>query len=219
MILISSMGGCASTTLISWFSHRVACNCPLNSEGLGARGPGSNPKGLKHRQIPPMSDDKYLLKENSYDRTDISFGRIEKTLFLYDSPYSMVLSLFGRRIAMGHAMAVTGEKPNHGNLLGNFLDNGEDSFGFNKQFDAWTDCGVKRDYKRLIVNFSAIWNHTEYILEFLGVDVSSHIRAFPPKRSREDRFNQLDEESRQRLIFIYGELDDKMKNFPEITLI
>lgn len=218
MILISSMGGCASTSLIGWVARRRECNCPLNSEGLRARGPGSNFRGLKHRQTPPTNDDKYLLRETSYGRDDISFGPIERALFLYDNPYSTILSLFSRRIAMGHAMAVTGEKPNHSNSLSGFLDKQEDSFGFYKQFDSWTNSDIMPGYQRMVVHFSAIWDNLEHILGFLGID-KNQMSAFPPKKPRPDRFNELDEATREKLIFIYGGLDDRMKKFPKVKVI
>ena len=218
MVLISSMGGCASTSLIHWFSQRTKCNCYLNSEGLSSRGPGANPKGLKHRQVPPTNDDKYLLRRNSFNRLEINEGPIDRVLFLYDSPYAMVPSLFRRRIAAGHATAITGQRPKHNNTLEDFLEKGEDSFGFYTQFDAWTSYEVKRDYQRLIVNFSAIWDYTDYILEFLGVD-KVHLPRFPKKRQRTDRFAELDDKSKARMIFIYGKLDEKMKNLANVMVI
>jgi hypothetical protein len=212
------MGGCASTSLIKWFSDRCECNCPINSEGLRGKGPGANPKGLKHRQIPPGDDDKYLLRENSFDRKEINEGPITRALFLYDSPYAMVPSLFRRRIAMGHIKAITGKRPNHNNNIADFLDKQEDSFGFYKQFDNWSSGEVKRDYKRLLVHFSAVWEYADYIFEFLGVDESS-FSGFMKKRKRVDRFAKLEPSSQKKLMAIYGDLDEKMKNFPRVVVI
>ena len=218
MVLISSMGGCASTSLIHWFSKRISCNCFVNSEGLVKVGPGANPKGLKHRQTPPTNEDKYLLRSNSFNRPEINEGPIDRALFLYDTPYAMVPSLFRRKIAGGHARAITGKRPHHNNTLEGFLEKGTDSFGFYPQFDAWTDYDEKRDYRRLIVHYSAIWEYSDYILEFLGVD-EKHLVAFPPHRPRQNRFNSLDEEFKNKLIFIYGKLDEKMREFPKVMVI
>ena len=218
MILISSMGGCASTSLLGWFSKRTECNCPLNSEGIRKRGPGANPRGLKHRPTPPASDDKYLLRENSFNRSDIRVGPIDRALFVYDSPYVMIPSLFRRRIAKGHAIAITGNRPAHNNTLENFLELGDDSFGFYRQFESWTKYDEKRNYRRLIVHFSALWEYTDYILEFLVMD-EKYLKEFPRKRPRVDRFAELDEQSQLKLIFIYKELDDKMKKFPKVAVI
>jgi hypothetical protein len=218
MILISSMGGCASTSLIGWFSKRTQCNCFLNSEGLRRRGPGANSNGLKHRKIPPRLNDKYLLRKNSFNRSEINNGPIEKALFLYDTPYVMVPSLFGRRIASGHSKAITGKRPPHNNTLEDFLDRGEDSFEFYEQFDAWTNYGVKRRYRRLVVKFDAIWDYTDYILEFLDID-KKHLKEFPKKRNRKNRHEKLDDISWNKLSDIYKELDDRMKQFPKVAVI
>lgn len=218
MILISSMGGCASTSLISWFSTRIECNCLVNSEGISRRGPGSNPKGLKHRITPPLQTDKYLLAENSFDRTDLNYGPIERALFLYDSPYAMVTSLFRRNIAGGHAMAITGKRPSHNNTLETFLNKQEDSFGFYRQFDNWSNPAEHRDYKRLLVSFSALWDNLEYIIGFLGLD-KTHLAKFLKKRERKDRFSELSVDSRKKMMFIYKELDDRMKKFPNVVVI
>ena len=153
MILITSMGGCASTSVIGWSSRRIKCNCPLNSEGLVKAGAGSNPRGLKHRSSPPNQSDEYLRKENSFNRDDINSGPISRAVFLYDNPHSMILSLFRRSIAMGHAMAVTGKKPPHSNDLQTFLDVGEDTFGFMEQFNNWTNKNLSCGYPRLLVKF------------------------------------------------------------------
>jgi hypothetical protein len=218
MILISSMGGCASTSLLGWFSKKVECNCPLNSEGYRKRGPGANPKGLKHRQVPPRNDDKYLLRENSFDREEINEGPITRALFLYDSPYAMVPSLFRRKIAGGHAKAITGKKPSPNNTIENFLNKQEDAFGFYKQFDSWSNYEIDRDYERLLVHFSAVWDYSEYIFEFLGVD-KAHLKAFPRKRNRKNRYGELDADSKEKMMFIYKELDDRMKKFPKVVVI
>ena len=119
---------------------------------------------------------------------------------------------------MGHAMAVTGEKPRHSNSLESFLDKNVDSFGFYEQFDSWMNPGVTRDYKRMVVHFSAIWEHSAAILEFLGID-GSNLSAFPKKKERKDRFGELDSRLREQLIVMYGELDEKMKKFPKLVII
>lgn len=218
MKLISSMGGCASTSLIHWFSRRCECNCPVNSEGIRRKGPGANKRGLKHRITPPLNDDPYLLKENSYNRTNINFGKIDRAVYFYDSPFAVTLSLFRRRLAMGHAIAIHGKRPPHKNDLDTFLDLGVDSFKFNEKFENWTDENNKREYKRLIVSFSSLWENADYILEFLNID-KSNLKNFPKKRNRENRFDSLESNKQKKLKKIYGELDDKMKSYPGIVVI
>jgi hypothetical protein len=218
MNLISSMGGCASTSLISWFSKRLTCNCVLNSEGIGRAGPGSNPRGFKHRITPPKNDDKYLLKQNSFFRDDLNYEKIESALFLYDDPKNVVPSLFNRKIAMGHAMAITGKKPDHSNKLDNFIEQNEDSFGFYTQYENWTSPNVKRDYKRMIVKFSKLWENLDLVFKFLEID-EKHLSAFPPKRERNSSFDKLSKDQQAGIKKIYGELSNIMQNQGDIIII
>lgn len=218
MILITSMGGCASTSFIAWSQKRVNCNCAVNSEGIRNKGPGSNPKGLKHRKSPPTQNDPYLFRKNSFSRTDLNEGPIQRAVFLYDNPYSMTLSLFRRKIAMGHAMAVTGKKPNHGNDLNNFLRLREDSFGFYDQFNAWSQKNSRIDYPIMLVNFNSMWENIDHILGFMGIDLSNK-KAFLRKNQRQNRFASLDQVDKNALMEIYKELDDKMNAFPGVKIV
>ena len=216
MILITSMGGCASTSFIGWASRKVNCNCPVNSEGIRAKGPGSNPKGLKHRISPPLQSDPYLFKQNSFNRTDITEGPIERAIFIYDTPYSMVLSLFRRRIAMGHAIAVTGNRPAHGNDLDRFLNQGQDTFGFYQQFENWTSTNCQ--YPRLLVNFNSMWENLDYILGYMQIDINPKNRLLR-KNDRVNRMESLTNENKQKLISIYEPLNKKMNSYNGIHLI
>jgi len=217
MILISSMGGCASTSLISWFSRRIECNCLINSEGLSSRGAGSNPKGLKHRIKPPDITDKYLLKENSFNRTDINYGPVERALFLYDNPCNIVPSLFNRRIASGHAMAITGKRPPHANDINSFISDGVDSFGFYDQFRNWSNLSDKKPYKRMLVSFSQLWNYLDVVLEFVGAE--DELSSFPPKIKRKSSFDMLKPAQQNTLLNIYNKLGDDMNKLPAIIVI
>ena len=145
------MGATASTNLINWFSQRLHTNCAFNSEGLSQVGPGSNPNGLKHRLVPPLPDDPYL---------QIG-GRISRAMFIWDSPYQIIPSLFSRRIAEGHAIAITGKCPEHGNELDDFVVLRQDSFRFYNQFFSWTN--MPACYPRLIVKFPALWANLDEV--------------------------------------------------------
>ena len=107
----------------------------------------SNPKGFKHRITPPESDDKYLLKENSFNRDDLNYGNINRAMFIYDDPINIVPSLFNRKIATGHAIAVSGKRPTHNNSIEKFLDLKIDSFELNQQWNNWSDINNKRNTK------------------------------------------------------------------------
>jgi hypothetical protein len=218
MILITSMGGCASTSVIGWASKRIKCNCPLNSEGISRAGPGSNPRGLKHRISPPLQSDPQLSRVNSFDRGDINEGPIKRAVFLYDSPYSMILSLFRRNIAMGHAMAVTGNKPSHLNNLESFLERGEDTFGFYNQFKNWSDKDVNCDYERVLVKFDSLWENLDYLLGYMSIPKSEG-RFFLKKQQRVNRMENLTQLQKTKLISIYGELDDQMKKMEGIVVL
>ena len=218
MILITSMGGCASTSFIGWASRKIECNCPLNSEGIRNSGPGSNPKGLKHRIAPPSQSDIILKKENSFNRSDLNEGPIERAVFLYDNPYSMVLSLFRRNIAMGHAMAVTGKRATHKNELSNFLDEGVDTFGMIKQFDNWTSPSNNQGYQRLLINFNHLWDNLDLLFGFMGID-PVHKKTFMRKRDRVNRMQSISQTDRQRLRILYQDLDDKMKQLPGAMIL
>ena len=217
MKLISSMGGCASTSLLFWFKKYLDCNCPINSEGLIKSGPGSNPKGLKHRIEPPHNDDVYLLKQNSFNRTDLNYGPIECAVFFYDSPLNIVPSLFNRKIAGGHAMAITGKRPPHLNSLDAFVNQGEDTFGFYEQFTNWSDARNQRTYKRMIVNASFMWDHLDEILGFL--DIPHTKTQFPQKRPRQTSFESLNIQQRSGMNSIYNTLVDAMNRTPHIIVL
>ena len=218
MIVITSMGGCASTSFIGWASNKIKCNCPLNSEGIQKAGPGSNPKGLKHRISPPKQCDLYLKKQSSFNRDDLNEGPIDRAVFLYDNPYNMTLSLFRRSIAMGHAMAVTGKKPKHLNQLSNFLDENVDSFGFYDQFENWTKPDNDINYPRLLINFNSLWDNIDFLLGYLGIDLA-YKKSFLRKRDRVNRMNDLTVSEQSKLRGIYGRLDADMKKLPGIKII
>lgn len=212
------MGGCASTSFIGWASSRIKCNCPLNSEGISKAGPGANPKGLKHRITPPRQNDPYLKIENSFNRIDLTEGPIERAVFLYDNPYSMVLSLFRRNIAMGHAIAVTGKRAFHKNELSNFLDEGCDTFGMFDQFKNWSNSDLKLSYPRLLVNFNHMWDNIDFILGYMGID-AKHKNSFMRKRERVDRLSELSKSDKTRLENMYRGLETKMNEFPGVKII
>jgi hypothetical protein len=206
--IISSMGGTGSTSFIHWFSRRITVNCYLNSEGLRKRGAGANPKGLKHRMLPPRQNDPYLPNPNA----------IKNIVFITDSPYNIIPSLFRRRIACGHAKAITGTRPDFNNELDLFLDKGQDSFGFSDQFSNWTDHTAERGYKRMIVRFPHIWYHLEEIFDFLEIS-RLELKKFPPKKKRNSSFDSLTEEQKEKFKSIYSALDEKINNTPNLIVI
>lgn len=210
LTLISSMGGTGSTSFINWFSKRLTTNCFMNSEGLPARGPGSNAKGLKHRLFPPENSDPYLPDGK----------KIKNALFIIDSPFNIVPSLFRRRIASGHAVAITGTRPDHKNNLESFILKGKDSFNFEGQFENWTNKEIKRPYTRMVVKFPHIWDHLSEIFAFLGLP-EEDVSKFPANKTskRKSSFENLPEIEREGLINIYKDLDQKIKDFQSLYII
>jgi len=206
--IVSSMGGTGSTSFIHWFSRRISVNCYLNSEGLPKRGPGANPKGLKHRLDPPRQNDPHLPNVNA----------IKNAVFITDTPYNIIPSLFRRKIAAGHAKAISGHRPEHENNLESFLSHGIDSFCFTEQFENWTSHENQRGYKRLIVRFPHLWNYLDQIFDFLEIS-RLEVEKFPPKKERNSSFDGLPEEDKERFKAIYSSLDEKINNTPNLIII
>lgn len=206
MVLITSMGGCGSTNIIFWFSHHIKCNCSMNSEGLPQPGYGSNPQGLKHRISPPLENDEHLP------------SRIEKAVFLYDSPFHILPSLFQRGIAWGHAMSITGKYPKGLEDLDEFIAEGTDSFGFSRQFASWTSQEVRRSYPRMLIRAPEIWSYLPELLTFLEIP-KSRWNTFPRKRQRSSSFDALPDHQRSGLRNIYGDLHETILSQQDIDLI
>jgi hypothetical protein len=208
--IISSMGGTGSTSFIHWFSKRLDTNCYLNSEGLPKRGAGSNAKGLKHRITPPEPDDQYIPKGKA----------IKNIVFIADSPYNTIPSLFRRNIAGGHAVAITGSRPPHKNDLDTFLSIGEDSFGFREQFFNWVDPNIKRPYRRLIIKFEYLWEYLEEVFNFIGIP-QSELSKFPPNKisQRKSSFDNLTENYKERFRHIYKDLHQVINEYPPLSII
>jgi hypothetical protein len=209
MIAITSMGGCGSTEFIHWFSRHIDCNCSMNSEGLPGPGPGANPKGLKHRIRPPSPTDPYLPPGKT----------IEKSLFLFDSPYSIIPSLFRRQIAVGHAIAITGSRPDHDNDLDRFLNEGIDSFAFGEQFAQWSDeTHDTCPYPRMLARASNIWAHLPEVFAFF--ELASDLRtSFPRRKDRESSFERLSPAQQAGLREIYADLDSRIAVVEDVRLI
>jgi hypothetical protein len=208
MSIVSSMGGTGSTSFIHWFSRRISVNCYLNSEGLPSRGPGANPKGLKHRITPPTELDEHLPEGSA----------IKNALFITDTPYNIIPSLFRRRIAAGHAKAISGQRPKHENNLESFLNQEEDSFCFCDQFQNWTDHNNEREYKRMIVRFTHLWVYLEEIFDFLQIS-RLELQKFPQKKERNSSFFTLPEEQKQKLKLIYSDLNEEIDNTANLIVI
>lgn len=202
------MGGCGSTELIAWVAQHIECNCPMNSEGLPKPGPGSNWKGLKHRMRPPAVDDQYLPHGKSIDRG----------LFLFDSPYRIIPSLFRRKIAVGHAIAITGARPRHENDLDRFLEDGVDSFGFLEQFSSWCGMSDRPGYPCMLLKASSIWSHTSELLAFLGVPTRAAV-SFPAERQRQSSFAQLSDFQKEKMRSIYAALNERVTSTHDIQVI
>lgn len=217
MLVIASMGACASTMILDWFSKRTNCNCSRNSEGLIAPGPGGNHQGLKHRIAPPRGGD--IPRHASLTEESVhAHRRITRAIFLFDDPRAIVLSLFDRGIAAGHAQAITGKMPEHQNELDRFLAAGTDSFQFSAQFENWANPEIQRPYFRMLVRGSEFWNYLPVILPFTGLP-EEMCAEFPGRRERADRFGSLDENDRNRLNEIYSPLVSRIESFPNCVVV
>jgi hypothetical protein len=180
----------------------------MNSEGIPHPGPGSNCKGLKHRIRPPLPEDSYIPEGKKNDRS----------VFLFDSPYQIIPSLFRRKIAVGHAVAITGKRPNYDNDLDMFLSAGIDSFGFAEQFDNWCDARREPGYHRMLVRASLIWSHLPELLDYLGIPADAK-PTFPAMKNRNSSFEQLSAAQQIRMEEIYGDLNRRILSYKTISVI
>jgi hypothetical protein len=206
------MGGTGSTSFIHWFSKRIPVNCHINSEGLPKKGQGANPKGLKHRITPPRQNDTYLPNLGQASEP------IKRAVFITDTPYNIIPSLFRRKIAAGHAKAISGHRPEHDNNMSSFLSHGIDSFCFSDQFRNWVDHKNERSYKRLIIRFPHLWNYLEQIFDFLEIS-RLELSKFPPLKQRSSSFDALTEEEKDKFKSIYSTLDEEINNTPNLIII
>ena len=87
---------------------------------------------------------------------------------------------------MGHAMAVTGNKPSHLNNLESFLERGEDTFGFYDQFKNWSDKNMNCEYERVLVKFDSLWENLDYLFGYMGIP-KTESRFFLRKQERVNR--------------------------------
>jgi hypothetical protein len=160
----------------------------------------ANCDGLKHLPRPPRS-----------------FGRNVKVLYVFGDPINAVLSLFERGYARHHAGVMT-SLTWRGNLtLTEFLDRGYDYFRFAETFAAWS-APMKRDYPLMLLRYETMWKHLEAIFDFFDLP-SDKIDQFPPQHERSSNFRKLPLTMQQKLIEMYGGLQQHIANFNEIKLI
>lgn len=163
-----------------------------------------------HLRVPPAS-----FKEYGYD------GEV-KVIYVFGDPINSVLSHFRRRIAnkktwcRHHCMNVQGDykKLKARWDLQDYLENGEDLFRLEEHFDNWTTLSADAiDYKYMILKYETAHNHEKQIQDFLESDLPLNFKK------RNSDWRNESEETKQKLLDMYGSLLKKCDNFAEIKRV
>ena len=192
--IIASGGGVATTTLHDFF---------------GA------PEDCKHCPEPP------------------SDPGISKAIFITGDPTVQIRSFYNRNYLIRedtlwvryHCRRMGGdyEKINFDWSLSDYLENGEDIFQLERQFDKWTgNFSLTRSppppppYPILIVKYDNLWENLPAIFEFLNWDPQM-IKQFPAKRERA-AYPPLSARDKENMEKIYGRLREKYVAAPKIFI-
>lgn len=163
-----------------------------------------------HMRYPPAS-----FKEHGYD------GQV-KVIYVFGNPINSVLSHFRRRIAnkrswCRHACLNLGgdyKKFKASWDLQDYLNNGEDLFKLEEHFDNWTTLSANAiDYEYMILKYETADRHETEIQAFLDSDLPLNFK----KRNSDWRSEA--EETKQKLVEMYGSLLAKCENFDEIKRV
>jgi hypothetical protein len=201
---VTSFGGCGTTMLIDW----------LRSQGLQL--PLEEDCGeWKHAASPPLPN-KYNLP--------LGF----RAIYLVGSPRLALLSIFRRNIHYYHAwrMGATAnptpdlfrDNPEWG--LAEYIQNGQDYFQIEQQFDNWTTSPYfVRQYPIMIINNWDMWHDEslERLLAFVGLPTNFK-SAFPAQKDRLTICDNKHEES-IKLVEMYTRLSEKISRFSGCTVI
>ena len=164
------------------------------------------PKEYKHCPKPPLDP------------------RISKAIFIMGDPAVQIQSIFNR-----YPDPKNGWAPHHCKSLGgddkkiyrylnlsDYLENAEDLFQLERQFDNWTGNSSHTHYPILLVKYDSIWENLPAIFEFLNRDPQL-IDQFPAKRER-STYPPLSVRDKENMEKIYGRLQEKYVSAPEIFI-
>lgn len=193
-ILISSFGGCGTTMLMKFLSKYNKYDVIENDK-------------LKHYPKPP----------------NLSF--VKKAVYIFGNPFDTVCSHFRRKSEYylwptNHCRNMCGKwseiSPSW--ELKDYLDNNEDLFLMEEQFDNWTNPKKNIQYLILLVRYEKLWENLDKIFRFLEIPLE-HIDRFPKKEKRKSSYINLPKLQQEKLNQIYGKLYEKIKKHPDIRII
>lgn len=160
-----------------------------------------------------------------------------KIVYMFGDPLDAVLSFFdrrsrGRTILHGfsgkvgppqmdwvvtHCRHLGGdyERMDANWSLEDYLENGEDLFRMEDHFDRWTTS--KMSYPILTIRYETMWEHLPLIFAYLCLP-QSRIRGFPPKRERRANFRDYPPQVQSKLLDMYGCLQEKIREYPDIAV-
>jgi hypothetical protein len=191
--------------------------------------------------------------QNHYYDTN-SVPKIDKNtavVYLYGNPFNSLLSFYRRnrdterKISILHADGGKEEpckwvkktcywlRGNYKDVnddwnIDGYLDNGEDLFKWEENFDKWLNS--ETDYPILFIRSEDIWEKWDEIVwhlfgknnlkddeNNLKDDGTKHMKL-PEKIQRKSDWTGLSEETKTKLFNVYGNLYDKVNNLPPVFL-
>ncbi len=198
-VIVVSFGGAGTTMLLEFLAPYLKVN-----------NRNSYVDGLKHIYSPEHP----ILKNNS----------VGKVIYLMSDPRDSVLSLFRRNYAenmmaklkANHSSpeeyySIVSENKSGIKKLSDFLEIGDDVFGFKEHWKQWTESTLT--FPVLFINYETIHDSIKQILEFLELPVELE-NSFPPRRQRNSSFEALSSSDRTCLNQIYEEMATDIANRP-----
>lgn len=200
-VIVVSYGGSGTTMLLDFLAPHMRVNSS-----------NSFVDGIKHI--------------NSPDHPVLRYKKIERAIYLVADPREATLSLFRRNYAL---RMIAKLKAKHSNTeeyrrfvetyqpnilnLSDFLQRGEDLFGFRKHWQQWHEDTAS--FPVLFVRYDALHDSIAEILEFLGLPARLK-DDFPSRRQRATRLNELTIEDRRRLDRIYEDMATEIAEAPNL---
>jgi hypothetical protein len=200
--IVVSYGGAGTTMLLEFLAPHMRVNSH-----------NSFVDGIKHI--------------NSPDHPVLRHKKIKRAIYLVTDPREATLSLFRRNYALRMMAKLHAQ---HGNAddyrrfidnyrpdvesLDDFLQLGEDLFGFKKHWRQWHENAAP--FPVLFIRYDALHDSLEEILQFLGLPGNLK-NSFPAKKPRTTCLSELIFEDRQRLDRIYGNLAIEIAESPNLV--
>ncbi len=120
------------------------------------------------------------------------------------------------RYSIQHCQNVEGNWRDLPELLSDYAQQGQDRFGLEAHFDAWTQSPrSSRNYEICCLRYETVWEHLKELLDYLEID-RRHLDKIPQKRETK---RPTDETTEAALTQMYQPLIDKIDRFPEFTVI